>query len=106
MTEIKKFKVASGEVKECVQDAKGNWVTPNKGWLVQLAGGELLAGCEEHVEPVTVDEASLPQNNTTWTILKIKEFMDLHEISYNSGDTKLDLVNKSRLHFGFEVLSA
>lgn len=40
-----KFKVESGKIKECVQDIQGNWITPNKGWLVADKNLNCLNGC-------------------------------------------------------------
>ena len=77
-----KFKVASGKVKDCVQDAHGNWVTPNKGWLVKTADGILLKGCEEYVEP--------PTDADTKTV--IKAYLDKVGIAYTSAMTKNELL--------------
>jgi len=49
---MKKFKAASGKIKECIQDENGRWVTPKKGWLVAQEDGTPIDGCEVYVEPV------------------------------------------------------
>jgi len=47
------FIVKSGKIKECIQDKNGNWVTPNRKYLVALADGTLLNGCK----PVEEEDA-------------------------------------------------
>ena len=57
-----KFKVASGKIKECIQNEHGHWVTPKKRWYVaREVDGEMVLGgdCEVYVEePVESDETS------------------------------------------------
>ena len=75
--------------------------------------GNLLEGVEDiteydeegnEIEPREVPDP-FPEYTTAWTITTIKLFMDEYEILYNSGDTKLDLVNKCRIAYGLPVVT-
>jgi len=45
---------------------------------------------EDTGKPLVIE----PKPNDKWTKTQIKEYMDSHEIEYNSGDTKGDLLDK------------
>jgi len=88
-----KFIVSSGKVKDCVQDSKGRWVTPNNGWLVADEEGIPVDGCKVYVEEA-IEVESAPVPDLTWLVAAIKEYMTKMEIDFNSGDTKADLLTK------------
>ncbi len=85
---MRKFKVASGKVKECIQDENGNWVTAKKGWLVALEDGRLLNGCSVHVEE-EVDEW-VP--DSSWLKDDIKAWLSEHDIEYKASAVKNELL--------------
>jgi hypothetical protein len=97
MIETMKFKVKDGTVKDCIVkefNERKYWVTPSKGWLVariQDNGSLVLANdCEEYVEPV--EAPSAPKPDASWTVLKIKEYLDIMGIAYSSSALKADLL--------------
>ncbi len=49
-----------------------------------------LTVIEETGKPLVIEA----KPNDKWTKTQIKEYMDRHEIGYNSGDTKGDLLDK------------
>ena len=64
---------------------------------------EILAKDKEEKPKVSVkeDEAEESGESTpdmSWTKSKLQEYMDEKEISYNSGDTKQDLLDKIEWH--------
>ena len=104
-----KFKVKSGEVKDCIQQSyKGvngierkYWVTPKRGWLVARINDDetltLADKREVHIEEPEEEQIVLPTMDNL--VAEIKEFMDLHGIAYNSSDTKADLLQKIDWHY-------
>ena len=96
-----------------VKDKQSGWVCDvmDESGVALALNRDFPVGGSPFDEPTEAewngeDELVLPENNTTWTILTIKEFMDLNGIDYNSGDTKLDLVNKTRLFYGLDVIES
>jgi len=102
---MKKFKVRSGKIKECILIQKeGAWFYVTKkqhglgnDYLVahsNKAGDvvKLANGCSEYVEEIEVESA--PGPDLTWLVAAIKEYMTTMEIDFNSGDTKADLLVK------------
>ncbi len=93
---MKQFKVASGKIKECVQDEKGRWVTPNKGWLVAHEDGTPIDGCEVYVEPliedaVLINAVEKPADYASTTKDMIKAYLVCMDVPFNASASKLTL---------------
>ena len=89
---MKQFKVTSGKIKECIQDEKGRWVTPNKGWLVAHEDGTPIDGCEVYVEPLIEDAVFEEVMTMANTIVEIKAYLDSMGTSYVGVMAKADLL--------------
>lgn len=79
--------VVAGEVKECKKTRHG-WVTIDGGKFVADISGRPVTGCKKYF-------GNIPTMNETKAV--ITDFMDKHDIAYNSGDTKKDLITKIKV---------
>jgi len=69
------------------------------GKITLLSDGSILNGTKdgkivEQVVESTGKEEGDKTPDSTWTKPQLKEYMDANSISYNSGDTKQDLIDK------------
>ena len=96
IAELKHQKLLDGEIVEVNSNPR----------LLKNDLSEHLEACEE---PSTVIEESPKEESSKsvepsseWTKDELKAYMDSNEIEYNSGDTKLDLLDKINAEGGDE----